>query len=625
MYSYDPNKQYGDYTEVVEYSDEERKRKERSPDNEEVSGEPTVVDEVDHGDGTFTITYSDGTVKKVTKGSSQSEKNKKYNEGKMGLEMFVYGGPKKLNKYQDGKNDWRDEKVHDFLEYHPNFPRTGPVPYTGNFTAEELQNAITRDSTSIEQSLDDSWFLRNFIGQDQTHQSNLGPSGKLQLNREWLHKLLMQDDQERAERLNFYKDGGSLPFYQEGKNDDEETDSNKNKSKGPNDPPSDKNEEEVEVPVDNTEEVVEEAVVEEATNIDENKSLDEDEVSNFTEEELEEMQNTSMDDSGIIEQTYGTGMQGAQNRFDAATKTGIVDRAINTFGDIVDTGLSWVDAANAWFNKKDERVAKAKAQNEGQTAADQFVTQESNQGIHDPNTGDAWINKKVDEIYSGNTMKAPMFLQQGGNPQQMAQPVVDNVNYAALAEFTGSNPWGTEIAYSPEVLAYQRRIMAKMARGGQLPMAQDGWWDKTKDWWKETDFKTPINKALDVTQTTLSGAGMIPGVGIIPDAINTAVSSGRLGYAAATGDEEGVSDHTKSLALNAASMVPVAGQGAGAVSLASDVKKYASSDDKTKTITENRKDVKIDKVAKHGGEQEVEVDYETLQELIKAGADIEIL
>ena len=44
----------------------------------------------------------------------------------MGLEMFVYGGQRKLDKYQK-----KGEKVHDFLEYHPNFPRTGNVPYTG--------------------------------------------------------------------------------------------------------------------------------------------------------------------------------------------------------------------------------------------------------------------------------------------------------------------------------------------------------------------------------------------------------------------------------------------------------------------------------------------------------------
>ena len=44
-----------------------------------------------------------------------------------------------------------------------------------------------------------------------------------------------------------------------------------------------------------------------------------------------------------------------------------------------------------------------------------------------------FTNEKVDEIYSGNNMKAPLIMQMGG--QGMAQPVVDNVNYAALAEF----------------------------------------------------------------------------------------------------------------------------------------------------------------------------------------------
>mgnify|MGYP003115351691 CR=1 FL=1 len=88
-----------------------------------------------------------------------------------------------------------------------------------------MQNAITRDSTYLENELRDSWLLRNFMGQDQTSQSNMGPAGKLQLNREWLHKLLMQDDQERAKKLNYYRDGGGLPFYEEG---DEKDKKNKN-------------------------------------------------------------------------------------------------------------------------------------------------------------------------------------------------------------------------------------------------------------------------------------------------------------------------------------------------------------------------------------------------------------
>ena len=235
---YDETRSYEDNIQINTESDEQRKKRLREKSNEEenIEDNKKVASEVDNGDGTFTITYSDGTTKTVMRESNQGRKNKKINEGKMGLETFVYGGqPKKLDKYQ-----WRGEKVHDFLEYHPNFPRTSHVPYTGDFTADQLQNAITRDSTTIENSLDDSWFLRNFIGQDQTHQSNMGPAGKLQLNREWLHKLLMQDDQKHAKKLNFYKDGGALPKYQ-----DENSETDENKSKGPQDPPDDINEKQV--------------------------------------------------------------------------------------------------------------------------------------------------------------------------------------------------------------------------------------------------------------------------------------------------------------------------------------------------------------------------------------------
>ena len=194
-----------------------------------------------------------------------------------------------------------------------------------------------------------------------------------------------------------------------------------------------------------------------------------------------------------------------------------------------------------------------------------------------------FTNQKVDEIYAGNTMKGPMIMQMGG--QDMAQPTVDNVNYAALAEFTGSNPYNVEVSFSPEVIAYQKQIMAKMAYGGHLPMAQDGWWDKAKNYasekydqakkaYDETDFKTPINKALDYTQTAMSGAGMIPIVGNAVDLVNTGISGARAGYAYATGDKEGVTDHLENAALNAASAVPGAGQAAGALALTKDTAKY---------------------------------------------------
>tara|TARA_R110001592_G_scaffold311_4_gene1844 strand:+ start:32331 stop:35576 length:3246 start_codon:yes stop_codon:yes gene_type:complete len=617
---YDSENDYTDNKKVIKKTSEEIKKEKRednnnNDNNDDGNDNPSgLIEEsrVDNGDGTVTIKYNNGATKIIkTPESSQQKKNRirKENnkEASMGLEMFVYGGQKDLDKYQT-----QGEKVHKFLEYTPDFPRTSVVPYKGNHTAVDLQNAITRDSIRIENDLADSWMYRNLMGQDKNHQSNQGPAGKLQLNREWLHKLLMQDDQERVEKLNFYRNGGTLPFYEDG----EETDLLK--------PPADINEEVVEIP-----EVVEEEA-------------------NLTEEEMNELDETTVKKSGVVESKYGN----LANRAKAYTKTGIADRAINTYGDISNTVTKWADFGSAVSEGWQNDAAQTKAETENTDAESQFMVQESSQGIHDVNSGDSFTNDKVDEIYSGNNMKAPLIVQQGGNPQQMAQqqmaqPVVDNVNYAALTEFTGSNPYNVEIGYSPEVIAYQKQIMAKMAHGGQLPMAKDGWWDSVKEGasnlydsaketYDNTDFKTPINKALDYSQTAMSAAGMIPVVGNAVDLVNAGVSGARGGYAAATGDTEGVKDHAENAALNLASAVPGAGQVAGGMALAKDTAKYAGMDGSVSTnianaitptttpsvqITENKPE--INKVAKYG--TEVEVDYELLQELIKAGADIEII
>ncbi len=476
----------------------------------------------------------------------------------------------------------------------------------------------------------------------------------------------MQDDQERADKLNFYKNGGALPFYEDG---DEKKEDNKNKSKGPGDPPKDNNTEKKEVPADNTND----AANNDANNPDANTTPPPDgspegdgtppdgspegQEATLTEEEMNEMDETTVADSGVVDSSYGN----VYNRAKAATKTGLLDRAINTYGDVSGAVTKWADFGNAVLEGWSNEAAKTKAETENTTGEDQFMVQESSQGIHDVNSGDSFTNEKVDEIYSGNNMKAPLIMQMGG--QGMAQPVVDNVNYAALAEFTGSNPYNVEIGYSPEVIAYQKQIMAKMAYGGHLPMAKDGWWDKAKNWYEETDFKTPINKGLDYAQTAMSAAGTVPIVGNVVDAVNTGVSGARAGYSAYEGDTDAALKHTENMAVNAASMIPGAGIAVGAASVAKDTAEYAGLTDgrsmsaqvvdavapeekdgkspsaliakaeettppKTEkaappAIAKKKDEPKIDKVAKYG--TEVEIDYELLQELIKAGADIEII
>ena len=73
---------------------------------------------------------------------------------------------------------------------------------------------------------------------------------------------------------------------------------------------------------------------------------------------------------------------------------------------------------------------------------------------------------------------------------------------------------------------------------------------------------------FDKFQDGLTAAGLIPGVGAVPDTINTLISAGRGAYNYATGDTERAKSQMGDLALNAASIIPVVGQGAGAAKLA---------------------------------------------------------
>ena len=193
---------------------------------------------------------------------------------------------------------------------------------------------------------------------------------------------------------------------------------------------------------------------------------------NFSAEEIALMDEENMSDTDLIESetTYGKGTQGIKNRWGAFTKTGTSGKIMNTYGNLGQSAVDWADFGVALTDTWANEATRKKAEMEGNTAADMFVTQESSQGIHDPLSGDRWTNKKVDEIYSGNTMKAPLIMtQQGGAPVAQQVPIEESLDYSALAQFEGNNAWDSEVSYSPEVIAYQKKIMGKMKNGGQLP------------------------------------------------------------------------------------------------------------------------------------------------------------
>ena len=101
-------------------------------------------------------------------------------------------------------------------------------------------------------------------------------------------------------------------------------------------------------------------------------------------------------------------------------------------------------------------------------------------------------------------------------------------------------------------------------------------------WYGDNDFLDGISnkintyrangeRTLDNTQVGLTALGMAPVAGIVPDAINTAISAGRAGYNYATGDVEAAKGHVVDVGINAAMMVPIAGQGVATAKLASKV------------------------------------------------------
>ena len=85
---------------------------------------------------------------------------------------------------------------------------------------------------------------------------------------------------------------------------------------------------------------------------------------------------------------------------------------------------------------------------------------------------------------------------------------------------------------------------------------------------RENKSKSPAKSWLDKVQTGLSVAGMVPVIGNLADAANVAVSGGRAGYAKYKGDDKGAAKHAKNAAINAAAMVPGAGQAVTATKLA---------------------------------------------------------
>ncbi len=114
---------------------------------------------------------------------------------------------------------------------------------------------------------------------------------------------------------------------------------------------------------------------------------------------------------------------------------------------------------------------------------------------------------------------------------------------------------------------------------------------------KQSPMKFNYSGFLDKASTALSVAGMIPIVGNVADAANTALSAGRAGYAKYKGDDAGAKRHASDAAINAAAMIPGAGLAVGAGKLAAKGAKAIKGADAVADATKVAKTTKAAKTA----------------------------
>ena len=216
-----------------------------------------------------------------------------------------------------------------------------------------------------------------------------------------------------------------------------------------------------------------------------------------------------------------------------------------------------------------------------------------------------------------------------------------------------TNPEFSKADYSTPVLPYD-----DMKYGGALPRYKDegeksnwnlsGWLKGEQGFipdYKGESTKTTIsenktlNKTLDNIQTGAGGVGLTPGaVGLASDATNTGISAIRA-WAAPDGSDQKLK-HQENMAINATAMIPgPMGWAAGTAGLTKDVatqtgviddqsivKNVTDSIKDNTTFAENMQgDNKVGSSARYGGEEVAEIDMELYYELMKAGANIQII
>jgi len=135
--------------------------------------------------------------------------------------------------------------------------------------------------------------------------------------------------------------------------------------------------------------------------------------------------------------------------------------------------------------------------------------------------------------------------------------------------------------------------------------------------------KSKTTKFWDNAQNVLTGAGLVPGWGAIPDIVNTGVSATRSGYNKLIGDDAAAKEHAINTGVNATTIIPGIGQGVGlsklALAAAPIVTKVGN-----KIVVKKVKDTVKKKVVKKATEKAVKdkTKMEVVKQTVKKGKDV---
>jgi hypothetical protein len=162
------------------------------------------------------------------------------------------------------------------------------------------------------------------------------------------------------------------------------------------------------------------------------------------------------------------------------------------------------------------------------------------------------INEQATPINTArplNQQESRLFAMNNILREQQGQQRLTEFDWGALGKGLGSmamnlNPYGQMYNMANDLYTGGKNIA-----GGQS--------------WKDAGGEF-LNKNLDRTQQGLDVAGMIPGLGAIPDLVNVGVSGARGGVATAMGNKQAAKDHYGNMALSSAAAIPGAGLAAGA-------------------------------------------------------------